>query len=86
MLTEVELVSTGTNKYKIVEKVGGYDLTAQYGETIATEASSVFNGVSAATYDSDANELTVTLATGATAPTLKSPSALYTAGIYGISA
>lgn len=86
MLTEVELVSTGTNKYKIVEKVGGYNLTAQYGETIATEASSVFNGVSAATYDSAANELTVTLATGATAPTLKSPSALYTAGIYGISA
>ena len=83
MLTEVELVNTGTNKYKIVEKVGGYDLTAKYGTAIATAAATVFNGVSAVSYDSDAEVLTLTVTQGAT-PSLKAPSALYTAGIYGI--
>lgn len=83
MLTEVELVNTGTNKYKIVEKVGGYDLTAKYGTVIATAAATVFNGVSAVSYDSDAEVLTLTVTQGAT-PSLKAPSALYTAGIYGI--
>lgn len=83
MLTEVELVNTGTNKYKIVEKVGGYDLTAKYGTAIATAAASAINGVSAVSYDSDAEVLTLTVTQGAT-PSLKAPSALYTAGIYGI--
>jgi len=83
MLTEVELVNTGTNKYKIVEKVGGYDLTAKYGSVLATAAASAFNGVSAVTYDSEAEVLTLTVTQGATV-SLKSPSALYTAGIYGI--
>jgi hypothetical protein len=83
MLTEVELVNTGTNKYKIVEKVGGYDLTAKYGSALATAAASAFNGVSAVTYDSEAEVLTLTVTQGATV-SLKAPSALYTAGIYGI--
>ncbi len=83
MLTEVELVNTGTNKYKIVEKVGGYDLTAKYGSALATAAASAFNGVTAVTYDSEAEVLTLTATQGATV-SLKSPSALYTAGIYGI--
>lgn len=85
-LTEVELVSTGSsNKYKLVEKVGGLDLTSKYQATIVAEASSVFNGVSAASYDAATESLTLTVANGAT-PSLKSPSALYTAGIEGITA
>lgn len=84
MLTEVELVSTGTNKYKIVEKVGGYDLTAKYGTAIATAAASAINGVTAVTYDEEAGELTCTMAPDATSVSLKAPSALYDAGIEGI--
>lgn len=84
MLTPVELTPTGTaTKYKLVEKVGGYDVTAKYGTALATAAASAINGISAATYDSDNEVLTLTLNQGAT-PSLKAPSALYTASIYGI--
>lgn len=85
-LTEVELVSTGSNnKYKIVEKVGGLDLTSKYQATIVTNASSVLNGVTAATYNPDTDSLTLTISSGST-PSLKSPSELFTAGIEGITA
>ena len=84
-LTQVELVSTATNKYKIVEKVGGLDLTSKYASLITTSASSVLNGVTAATYDATAEVLTLTVSTGST-PSLKAPSALFDAGIYGITA
>lgn len=82
-LTEVELVSTATNKYKIVEKVGGLDLTSKYATIITASATSVISGISAATYDSENEVLTLTVSNGAT-PALKAPSALYTAGIEGI--
>jgi len=83
-LTEVELVSTGNaNKYKLVEKVGGLDLTSKYATIITTSATSVISGISAATYDSENEVLTLTVSNGAT-PELKAPSALYTAGIEGI--
>ncbi len=82
-LTEVELVNTGTNKYKIVEKVGGLDLTSKYAAVITTNATSVLSGISAATYDDDTETLTLTVSNGAT-PALKAPSALYDAGIEGI--
>jgi hypothetical protein len=84
-LTQVELVSTATNKYKIVEKVGGLDLTSKYASLITTSASSVLNGVTAATYDATTEVLTLTVSTGST-PSLKAPSALFDAGIYGITA
>lgn len=84
MLTEVELVETATTgKYKIVEKVGGYDLTSRFASIITESATSVISGISAASYDSDTETLVLTVTTGAT-PALKAPSALYTAGIYGI--
>ncbi len=85
-LTEVELVSTGiSNKYKLVEKVGGYDLTPKYGTAIAESASTILNGATAATYNSTDETLTITVSDGAT-PSLKAPSALYVAGIEGITA
>lgn len=84
-LTQVELVETATTgKYKLLEVVGGYDVTAKYGSALATAASSAMDGVSSATYDSDTETLTITLSSGATAPALKKPSALYTAGVKGI--
>lgn len=86
MLTEVELVETATTgKYKIVEKVGGYDLTPKFATIITESASAVLDGVTAATYDTATESLTLTVSSGST-PALKAPSALYTAGIYGITA
>ena len=84
-LTKVELVKTATtgNKYKLLEKVGGYDLTPKYGTAIAESASTILNGATAATYNSTDETLTITVSDGAT-PSLKAPSALYTAGIEGI--
>ena len=77
----VELVKDGDNKYHIVEKIGGYDRTAEFGATIASNASAVIDGISAATYADGA--LTLTVTQGAT-PSLKAPSALYAKGIEGI--
>lgn len=80
-LVPVELVKDGDNKYHIVEKIGGYDRTAEFGATIASNASAVIDGISAATYADGA--LTLTVTQGAT-PSLKAPSALYAKGIEGI--
>ena len=85
MLTEVELANTGTNKYKIVEKVGGYDLTSKYASIITESAATVLDGVTAATYDEATETLTLTVSSGGT-PALKAPSVLYDAGIEGITA
>ena len=86
MLTEVELVETATTgKYKIVEKVGGYDLTPKFATIITESASAVLDGVTAATYDTATESLTLTVSSGST-PALKAPSVLYDAGIEGITA
>lgn len=83
-LTAVELVRTdNANQYKLVEKQGGYDLTSKYGEAISTAPTAALNNVTAVTYNSDTETLTLTMADGAT-PSLKSPAALYSAGIKGI--
>ena len=80
-LTPVELVKDGDNKYHIVEKVGGYDRTPEFGTIIAANAAATIDGISAATYADGA--LTLTVTQGAT-PALKAPSALYAKGIEGI--
>ena len=80
-LVPVELVKDGDNKYHIVEKIGGYDRTAEFCATIASNASAVIDGISAATYADGA--LTLTVTQDAT-PALKAPSALYANGIEGI--
>lgn len=84
-LVEVELVKTAAagNDYKLVEKVGGYDCTADYGAAIAAGAATVLSGATAATYNADAATLTIT-ADGSATPALKSPKVLYAAGIKGI--
>jgi hypothetical protein len=83
-LTSVQLVSTGTeNTYKIIEKQGGYDVTSKFGSAIATAPTGIISNVTAATYDSETETLTLTVADGKT-PSLKAPSALYQAGIKGI--
>lgn len=86
-LTPVKLVSTGTSgKYKIIEVFGGYDRTAEFSTIITTSPTSVLDGgVSSVSFDSATEVLTITM-TGEGTPTLKAPSALYTAGIKGITA
>ena len=88
-LMPVELVKQGSsgNNYKVVEKYGSADATAKYGALLSgTNASSCFEAstATAATYDATNNVISVTLASGATAPKLKKASALCTAGVYGI--
>lgn len=73
-----------TSNYKVVEFYGKGDATAKYGALLATNATSVMDDITAATYDSANNVISVTLASGKTAPVLKAASALCTAGIYGI--
>lgn len=83
-LTLVELVKTGDsgNEYKLLEKIGGYDLTSTYGSLLADNAELV-SGATAVTYDEGKKTLTLTVDSGAT-PKLKSPKELFEAGIEGI--
>jgi hypothetical protein len=82
-LVLVNLVATGeSNKYKLVEALGGADITSSYGDILAKNANLVGNAT-AVTYDSDTETLTIT-STGGDTPTLKAPSVLYEAGVIGI--
>ena len=75
--------ATGNN-YKVIEYFGKGDATAKYGSLIASSATTVLDGATAATYDATNNVLAITLATGATAPSLKKASILCSEEIYGI--
>lgn len=83
-LTGVKLikVSDSGNEYKLIEAVGGYDLTSIFGPLMADNAN-VINGVTAVTYDEDKEALTLTV-TGSATPALKAPKLLLEAGISGI--
>lgn len=85
-LMPVELVKQGaTNNWKVVEKYGRADATAKYGALLAgTNASSCFDDITSATYNAQDNVLTFVFPSGKTAPVLKKPSSLCTAGVYGI--
>ncbi|WP_300700997.1 hypothetical protein [Bacteroides sp.] len=78
-LTEVLLTSKEANKFVLVEKVGGYDLTTLFGDVIAKAAATVLNGATSATYADGI--ITVVPANGGTTVSLKSPSVLYESGI-----
>lgn len=83
-LTGVKLVKVGDsgNDYKLIESVGGYDLTSTFGSLIADNAN-VINGVTAVSYDDEKEVLTLTI-TGSATPKLKAPKLLLEAGISGI--
>ena len=83
-LTAVELVKAEGNEYKIVEKVGGYDLTALYGSLIKEGGSAVLIGTtSSVSYNEDKETLTIT-SSDQSEPKLAKPSVLFTKGIKGI--
>ena len=76
-LVEVVFESTGTGTYKLVEKVGGLDVTANFGSALATGASTCIPGASSVSYANG-----IISATGT--PVLAKPSVLHTAGVDGI--
>lgn len=79
-LVEVVFEETATTgKYKLIEKVGGLDVTANFGSALATGASTCMPSASSVSYDST-NE--VIIATGT--PALAKPSVLHAAGVDGI--
>lgn len=74
-------IEKGEDGFKIFEAVGGNDLTAEYGNLIATAADKVLEGEPAGvSYDSANNVIKATAET----LKLKAPSVLYENGIKGI--
>ena len=69
------------NAYKIIEKIGGYDRTEEFGTLLADGAAEALNNVTSATYANGV--ITIVPKDGAT-PSLKAPSVLYEKGIRGI--
>jgi len=84
MPVTLEKIGTTGSNYKVIEYYGKGDATSRYGSLIATAATTVLDGVTAATYDATTNLISITLATNATTPTLKAASVLEASGIYGI--
>lgn len=85
-LVAVKLVKVGEgNDYKIVEAVGGFDLTPTFGALIADSVATVVSGATAGTYDAAKKVLTLTTSTNAVV-TLKTPAELLDAGIEGVEA
>lgn len=70
----VELVSMTSNKYKIIEKIGAYDRTPEFGQLIADKAAEVLDNATTATYADGV--LTITPKDSGT-PSLKAPSILF---------
>ena len=77
-LTECSLVETShsSNKFKIVENVGGYDRTAEFGTVFAAAVSSVMTGAASGSYSN--GEISIT---GEGPLAVKAPADLYAAEI-----
>lgn len=85
-LTEVvlEKVEENGNKYKLLEKVGNYDVTGIYGPLIVQAGADVMTGTATAvTYDAASKTLTIVAGEGETV-SLASPAVLFEKGIKGI--
>ena len=80
-LIPVDLVEVESGKYKLIETIGGYDRTDEFGAALASGAATVINGITTATYANGL--LTITASQNAT-PSLKAPSVLLTNNIAGI--
>lgn len=86
-LTPVVLVKDGTSgsDYRLLEKMGGYDLTPTYGEILAENPTLVGATTSGVTYNASAGTLSIST-TGSATPALAAPSELLDKGIEGIEA
>ena len=70
-LVPFDLMEVATGKWKLIETVGGYDLTETYGETIVTNHATIMDGVTSISYADGL--LTITSPENAT-PAFKKPS------------
>lgn len=81
-LVDVVFEKTSTeNAYKIIEKIGNYDRTEEFGSLVADGAAEIMNNVTSATYADGV--ITIVPKAGAV-PSLKAPSVLFEKGIKGI--
>lgn len=80
---KLEKLTTGDTKFKLFERIGGYDRTAEFGQLIADKAAEVMNNVTSATYSEEDDVITIVPKDAGT-PSLKAPSILFTNGIKGI--
>lgn len=80
-LVYVDLVSTESNKYKLIEHFGKLDITEYYGELLSESAETALIGATSASY---ANGVITTVGEGSIK--LAAPSVLQAAGITGIEA
>lgn len=71
----------GENSYRLIEQVGGYDRTEEFGSLIAAGAAEIMNNVTSATYT---DGIFVVVPKAGAAPSLKAPSLLFEKGIKGI--
>lgn len=78
-----EKLSPGDGKYKILEDIGGYDRTSEFGKLIAENAATVMNNVTSASYSDEAGGV-ITIVPKDGTPSLKPASVLFTNGIKGI--
>lgn len=79
---KLEKTEKDGTSYKLLEAVGGNDITSIYGPLIAEAGAAVLSGATtAATYNEDTDTLTIT---GTGEVRLKSPAVLYENGIKGI--
>ncbi len=84
-LNQVKLqkVDEESSKYKIVEKVGGYDLTGLFGPLVTENGTDIFPDASAVTYNSADKTIPVKMEAGKSV-SLAAPEVLYEKGIKGI--
>ena len=84
-LTAVKLVKVSDtgNDFKLLESIGGYDLTPTFGPLIADSTATAITGATAATYSAEKKALTLTVS-GSDVPKLKAPKTLLDSGIEGI--
>ncbi|GEM_PF-316153 len=81
-LTPVDLVETSTTgDFIVVEHHGGNDITNTYGSIIATGATQVMSGITAASFADGV--IHITAASGST-PKMKKPSILYASDVTGL--
>lgn len=67
-LTEVNLVEQSTGKFRVIEAVGGYDRTPEFGQILSTNATELLIGASTATYEN--GMISATSVTGMAAPSV----------------
>ena len=81
-LVDVVLEKTeAENAYKIIENIGGYDRTEEFGSLIADGAAETMNNVTSASY---ADGVITIVPKADAVPSLKTPSVLFEKGIKGI--